>query len=273
MVVFPNAKINIGLYITGKRADGYHDLCSVFYPVDLCDALEVIKAPAGSTENIQYFASGLAIDTDRNNNLCFKAYDLLKKDFPFIPPVQMHLHKVIPMGAGMGGGSADGAFCIRLLNGLFSLGLDEERMKDYALRLGSDCPFFILNRPSRVTGRGEHIEPFDLDLSGYDFLIVNPGIHVPTGWAFRHLTITNREVTLFTDIRKPVSEWKHLIINDFEEPVIEAYPVIGELKKALYDAGALYASMSGSGSTVYGIFRKGERPEIEFTAACFYKWV
>lgn len=274
MVVFPNAKINIGLFVTGKRSDGYHELQSVFYPIDLHDALEIITQDETSIgEAVSFHSTGLPIEGPESSNLCLKAYQLLQKEFSWIPAIKMHLHKTIPMGAGMGGGSSNGAFCIRLLNKKFDLGLNEEQMKSLALYLGSDCPFFISNKPSFVTGRGEHIEPIKLDLSDYDMLVVNPGIHVPTGWAFRHLTLSNRDIQLYQDIHRPVSEWKECIVNDFEEPVMRSYPAIRSIKNSLYGSGAIYASMSGSGSTVFGLFQKGQRPEIKFPDGYFRKWI
>ena len=269
MVVFPNAKINIGLYVTGKRPDGYHELQSVFYPLErLHDALEIIPHPDGSGFQV----TGAVMEADPSENLCIKALHLIREEYPQLPPLLMHLHKQIPLGAGMGGGSADGAFTIRLLNSCFSLGLSENRMKELALRLGSDCPFFISNRPSFVTGRGEHIEPIKLDLSGYDILVLNPGIHVSTAWAFRQLRLENRTIKLDEWIQLPVNEWRQFISNDFEEPVMAAYPQIAALKSTLYEAGALYASMSGSGSTVFGIFPKGHKPDIKIPPGYFQKW-
>lgn len=280
MIVFPNCKINLGLRILNKREDGYHNLETVFYPVQLRDALEVVRRDDGrwttddgktlsgvegsvgvierSRENdISFTSTGLPIAGDEANNLCIKAYRLLKKDFPSLPSIQMHLHKAIPMGAGLGGGSADGAFALKLLNEKFQLSLSTERLIDYALKLGSDCPFFIINKPCYATGRGEIMERVQLDLSAYKFVIVNPGIHVNTGWAFGQLQLNNsKRVDLKQIIQQPVDTWKEQLINDFEEPVCKAHPEIATTKQQLYDAGAVYASMTGSGSTVYGIFEK-----------------
>jgi len=197
MVVFPNCKINLGLRIIRKRNDGYHDLETVFYPIPLTDALEVIRV-SGADTDIAFQSSGLPISGDSTNNLCVKAYQLLKKDFPQLGSVQMHLHKVIPMGAGLGGGSSDGAFALQLINDLFHLQLSKEQLIGYALQLGSDCPFFILNQPCFASGRGEKMEPVALDLSGYHFAIVNPGIHVNTGWAFSQLQLDKPKQLFFT---------------------------------------------------------------------------
>jgi len=179
MVSFPNCKINLGLNIVNKRDDGYHDIETAFFPIQLKDALELVEK-----EKFEFSTSGIAIEGEPEKNLCIKAYDLLKKDFPQLPAVQMHLHKAIPMGAGLGGGSADGAFTLKLLNKKFELNLSEKQLINYSLQLGSDCPFFILNKPCFATGRGEILEQMEPDLSQYKFLIVHPPIHVSTAWAF-----------------------------------------------------------------------------------------
>ncbi|RXK62061.1 4-(cytidine 5'-diphospho)-2-C-methyl-D-erythritol kinase [Lacibacter luteus] len=289
MLSFPNCKINLGLQILNKREDGYHDLATVFYPLPLKDALEVVRRDDGRLttddsktsddsplttheSSIDFSSTGLEIAGDQANNLCVKAYHLLKKDFPTLPPVQMHLHKAIPMGAGLGGGSADGAFALKLLNEKFQLNLTDEQLIAYALQLGSDCPFFILNKPCYATGRGELLEPIALDLSAYRFAIVNPGIHVNTGWAFTQLQLRSDHETwadLRTIIQQPISTWKEQLINDFEEPVSKAHPEIAALKQQLYDAGAVYASMTGSGSTVFGMFER--EPELKFDQTYFFK--
>lgn len=260
MVLFPNAKINIGLHVLGKRPDGYHDLASLFYPVPLCDALEIIE----TGEEDQLVCSGLPIQGDQSNNLAWKAIELIRRDHPQLPKLKAHLHKHIPMGAGLGGGSADGAFMLKLLNQKFSLGLSEEKLREYALLLGSDCPFFISNRPSYVTGRGETMTPANIDLSGYRIFLVNPGIHVPTGWAFGQVKPGGSQDELAQQLKRPVHEWKGLVINDFEKPVAAAYPAIGELTDKLYALGAIYASMTGSGSTVFGIFEKNAAIDAKF---------
>ena len=300
MIVFPNCKINLGLHILNKREDGYHNLETIFYPLPLRDALEIIlrddgrrttddktlsggkilsevEGSAGVIErsrdnDVNFSSTGLQIAGDEVNNLCIKSYHLLKKDFPTLPPIQMHLHKAIPMGAGLGGGSADGAFALKLLNDKFQLGLSIQQLIDYALQLGSDCPFFIINKPCYATSRGEILESVYLDLSSYKFVIVNPGIHVNTGWAFAQLQLNNSDrPDLKQIIRQPVSTWKDQLINDFEEPVCKAHPEIANIKQQLYHAGALYTSMTGSGSTVFGIFEK--EPELIFDEKYFYKAV
>jgi 4-diphosphocytidyl-2-C-methyl-D-erythritol kinase len=253
MIVFPNCKINLGLHILRRRADGFHDLETVFYPLPLTDALEVL-----SDSNLQFASSGIPVPGDEQDNLCLKAWRLLKADFPNLPEVKIHLHKHIPIGAGLGGGSADAAFTLQLLNEKFRLGIDAEQLIDYAARLGSDCPFFIRNKPCYATGRGEVLEPLELDLSAYSWLLVYPGIHVNTGWAFGRITPREPKQNLRQSILQPVEEWKKLIYNDFEAPVFSAHPVLGEIKEQLYEAGALYATMSGSGSAVVGIFPKNK---------------
>lgn len=254
MIVFPNCKINLGLHILSKRQDGFHNLETVFYPVALKDALEVLPS-LGSA--IEFTGSGLTVDGNETDNICIKAYHLLKRDFPQLPFIKMHLHKAIPMGAGLGGGSADGAFTLQLLNKKYSLGLSLQQLIDYALQLGSDCPFFIINKPCYATGRGELLEGIDIQLAGYKIVIVNPGIHVNTGWAFSQITPAEPPKNIKAIITQPIATWKAELINDFENPVFEKYPAIKKIKEELYSKGAVYAAMSGSGSTVYGIFEKG----------------
>lgn len=249
MVTFPNCKINLGLHITGKRPDGFHELETVFYPVPLKDILEVV-----SSTTLQFQSTGIDIPGNPGSNLCLKAYHLLKEDFPQLPPVQMHLHKIIPMGAGLGGGSADGAFALQLLNDKYFLGLSPTQLMKYALQLGSDCPFFILNQPCYATGRGEDLTPIKLDLSGYRFVIVHPGIHINTKWAFEQIQPGLPARSIKEIIQLPIQDWKYYLSNDFESPIKQNYPAIEAIKLALYKDGAIYASMSGSGSTVFGIY-------------------
>lgn len=263
MLTFPNCKINLGLHITGKRADGFHDLQTVFYPLPLKDGLEVVTAATSTT----FSASGLPVPGDTTDNLVLQAYHLLQKDFPAIPAVQVHLHKHIPMGAGLGGGSADAAFMLQLLNRKYRLQLEEPALLAYAARLGSDCPFFIRNKPVYATGRGEVMEDLDLQLDAYSFLLVYPGIHVNTGWAFGQIKPQQPAASLKEAIRQPVKEWKHSISNDFEAPVLKAHPALGDIKARLYKHGALYAAMSGSGSAMVGIFEKHAFPAIAWDPA------
>jgi len=247
---FPNAKINLGLHILGKRPDGFHNIETVFNPIPLRDALEVVPA---SDKIFNFRATGLEIPGEINNNLCIKAYQLLSKDFDLLP-VHMHLHKVIPIGAGLGGGSSDGAFTIRLLNSLFGLTLSVSEMQDYARKLGSDCPFFIKNKPLIGYERGDRFKSVALNLSGYYLAVIIPDIHVPTGDAYARVIPHTPDVSLKEIITKPVEEWKSLLSNDFEPSVFQKHPFISDIKDKLYDNGAVYASMSGSGSGVYGLF-------------------
>ncbi len=256
MLVFPDCKINLGLHILNKREDGFHNLETVFYPIGINDALEVILSPGAG---LQFSQTGLMVDGNEAGNICIKAYHLLKKDFPHLPAIKMHLHKAVPIGAGLGGGSADGAFALQLLNTEFKLGLSKQQLIEYALLLGSDCPFFIINQPCYATGRGEILEPIQLNLSSYKIAVINPGIHINTSWAFKQLQRTTKPEghnSLKEAITKPLYKWKEFLINEFETVVFAAHPEIKFIKDKLYDMGALYASMSGSGSTVFGIFER-----------------
>lgn len=259
MVLFPNCKINLGLNVVSKRTDGYHNLETVFYPLPVKDALEVIR----STE-FNFQSTGLSVAGTTENNLCVKAYHLLKNDLPHIPPVSIHLHKAIPMGAGLGGGSADGAFMLMMLNKKFQLNLSQEQLIEYALQLGSDCPFFIVNKPCFATGRGETLSPIQLDLSPYKVVLVNPQIHVSTKEAFSTLSPAIPAKSIEVIIQQPIPTWKEELKNDFEEPVFALHPAIKDIKKYLYDIGAVYAAMSGSGSSVYGIFERGAKVDLSF---------
>ena len=267
MLVFPNCKINLGLRILNKREDRYHNIETVFYPVPLKDVLEII--PSTDITPINFSSSGLLIAGEIENNLCIKAYQLLRADFPELPAVKIHLHKAIPMGAGLGGGSADAAFTLQLINHQFNLNLSTIQLINYALQLGSDCAFFILNTPCTGTGRGEVLDQITVDLSGHQVILVNPYIHVNTGQAFAGLTLNpeNSNLPSLKDvIKQPIFTWQNQLKNDFEEPVFKLYPAIKEIKESLYKIGALYASMSGSGSTVYGIFKKELHPQINFNS-------
>lgn len=273
MVSFPNAKLNIGLQVLGKRDDGYHNLQTIFYPAGIKDALEIISNETSEAKEIVFSNSGRIIDGSPEDNLCLRAYHLIKKDFPQLPNIKMHLHKNIPMGAGMGGGSADAAFVLTLLNNKYKLEIPEEKLLVYALQLGSDCPFFIINKPCIAEGRGELLNQIELDLSAYKIIIVNSGIHVNTASAFKELKPTNEHNNLATSILQPIDKWRNLIKNDFEEPVFAKHPVLKEIKASLYESGALFALMSGSGSTIYGIFDKNTSPSFKFPDTYFLKWV
>lgn len=269
MLAFTNCKINIGLRITGKRPDGYHNLETVFLPIPWHDALEIIEAPELSLQ-----MSGLAIPGNPQDNLCLKAWHLLKKDHANLPPVHIHLHKCIPAGAGVGGGSSNGAHMLSLLNTKFQLGLSNEQLAAYALQLGSDCPFFIHNQMALATGRGEvlHTLEHTTPLSGLYLLIVNPGVHVPTGWAFGQIQPALTGHSWWQAMQHPVEEWQARgIINDFEAPVSGHWPQVQQVLHTLRHSGALFAAMTGTGSTCYAFFREdpdalmGHFPEAYLT--------
>ena len=215
MICFPNAKINIGLQITEKRPDGYHNINSVFYPIGIRDILEVLPGTADQQEHINFQSSGIEIPGNLSDNLCVKAASLLLKEFPHLDKLRIHLHKIIPMGAGIGGGSADGTFMLKLINDKFKLKLDEAQLIEYASALGSDCPFFIFNKPCHASGRGEILEPIEIDLNAYKILLINPGIHINTGWAFSKIDIRSNPFPLKKAIALPITEWQECIENDF----------------------------------------------------------
>jgi 4-diphosphocytidyl-2-C-methyl-D-erythritol kinase len=248
MLIFPNAKINIGLNIINRRPDGYHNLETIFYPVMIKDALEVVVA-----DKLSFESSGLEIPGRVEDNLCIKGYHLVRKDFD-LPPVKIHLHKHIPIGAGLGGGSADAAFFIRLLNQKFDLGMPDGQMLGYARQLGADCAFFIQNKPVFAFDRGDEFEPIKLDLSNYKIVVVMPPVHVSTSEAYGGVKPAAVDRSLMELIDEPVAEWKNFVKNDFEVSVFKNHPIIRGVKAALYEAGAVYASMSGSGASVFGIF-------------------
>ena len=265
MIQFSPCKINLGLSILEKRADGFHALETVFYPVALHDIVEIVPAKLAGKENsntiigVAFTHSGITIPGDASNNLCVKAYHLLKADYSHIADVKIHLHKNIPMGAGLGGGSADGTTVLLMLNDLFNLNISKTQLINYAAQLGSDCPFFIFNEACHATGRGEILNPISIDLSNYTIALVHPGIHIATPWAFQQLSPCVKEKTIAEIIKQPIETWKAELINDFEAPVFKAHPSLEDLKNNLYNQGALYASMSGSGSSLFGIFPKGTK--------------
>lgn len=263
MIVFPNAKINLGLNITEKRPDGYHNLETVFYPVHIEDALEVVPLK-DSDKEFELHVSGTPVAGNPEENLVVKAYRLLKERFN-LPPVSIYLHKHIPSGAGMGGGSADGAFMLKLLNDKFSLGLSEDELEIIASQLGADCPFFIRNKPTFASGTGNIFSPINISLKGLYILIIKPEIFVSTRDAFSLITPAFPEKRITDVIQQPVEEWKNSLANDFEKSVFAQHPEIGDAKNKLYETGAIYASMSGSGSSLFGIFNAPvDKPELIF---------
>lgn len=281
MVFFPHSKINLGLRILRKREDGFHELETVFYPLPVRDVLESVRA-----EELLFSQAGLPVPGDPSQNLCLKAFHLLKKDFPELPFVHIHLYKHIPIGAGLGGGSSDGAGMLRLLNDQFHLGLTPEQLTNYAAQLGSDCPFFIGDGPCLGKGRGERLEPLALDLSSYSFLIIHPGIHISTARAFSLCTprmgggspagagkpvagsgkpvagsgksVDGTGKPVAEIVAQPVASWAGELVNDFEGPVFGEYPSLRLIKEELYRRGAVYAALTGSGSGLFGIFEKGK---------------
>lgn len=252
MICFPNAKINLGLHIISKRPDGYHNIETVFYPIPLCDVLEIVPSGTGETTFSQ---TGIPVDGSPGDNLVMKAFRLLKNDFD-LPEIAIYLRKQIPSGAGLGGGSSDAAFMLKLLNDFAGLGLSVGQMEEYARRLGADCPFFIRNRPVFAEGVGDIFTPVDVSLKGYYLVLVKPDIHVSTGEAYAGVTPKQPLFRLTEMIRLPLEEWKNHVVNDFEEGIFACYPAIGIIKQSLYDQGAIYAGMSGSGSSVFGIFEQ-----------------
>lgn len=256
MINFPIAKINIGLNITARRPDGYHNLETVFYPIKINDVLEVIQS-----DHLDFQASGLGIPGRVEDNLCIKAYHLMKQDHD-LPPVSIHLHKHIPIGAGLGGGSADAGYFIRLINQKFNLGLPADAMMAYARVLGADCAFFIQSTPVFAFGKGDQFEPVNINLSDYFITLVMPPTHVSTAEAYRGVKPAPVKQSLRQLIELPVAEWRNHIKNDFEESIFTNHPEIRGVKAALYKSGALYASMSGSGASVFGIFDK--KPDLDF---------
>lgn len=265
MLTFPNAKINLGLHITEKRTDGYHNVETVFYPIDVKDAIELSDDDA-----ISCVIHGMNIPGKTEDNICLKAFNLLKRDFD-LPAQRIDLLKNIPIGAGLGGGSSDGAFLIKLLNDKFKLGLSTDRMQNYARQLGADCAFFIGNKPVYAQGKGDEFSTFDVDLSDFFLVLVSPPIHVSTVNAFAHVIPQKPLTSLKETLSLCPTTWKGTVFNDFETSVFANYPEIHQIKTNLYDAGAVFALMSGSGSSVFAIFEHPVKlPELEINNRVFY---
>ena len=258
MILFPQAKINLGLNVVERRPDGYHNLETVFYPVPLQDALEVqvMAEEFPSDVDCDLKVTGISVEGDERRNLVVRAYELLKQEFPQLPRVHAHLYKAIPTQAGMGGGSSDCAAMLTLLNREFRLGLTEEQLISRAARLGADCPFFIVNRPAYAEGIGERLQPVGLDLGGWFLAVVRPDIPVPTKEAFALIVPRRPAVNCRDLVARPVEQWRGVLLNDFEKSVFAQQPEIGRVKEQLYELGAVYSAMSGSGSAVFGLFRK-----------------
>ncbi len=282
MLVFPNAKVNIGLNIVSKRKDGFHNIETIFYPVKYFDVLEVLEVEEKEPETLSkskrevtlqpivFNQSGIKIPGKNDDNICVQAYRLLENDYE-LPPINVFLQKLIPTGAGLGGGSSDGAFMLKLLNNLFNIGLKKDKLAAYAQRLGSDCPFFLQNKPVYANGKGDQFDPIQLDLSDYHIVLITPAIHISTVEAYSKATPSAPGYSLKDVIKTPIENWKKKIKNDFEAKAFRKYPDLLEIKKDLYAKGALYASMSGSGSTIYGIFNKKENWKGEFRG-CEVHW-
>jgi len=263
MISFPNCKINIGLNIIGKRTDGFHNIETVFYPLTLCDALEVLP-----TANDQFSLQGMEMDSDSEQNLCMKALRLMQKEHS-IQPVKIVLMKKIPVGAGLGGGSSDAAYTLKMLNDFSRAGLSNEQLIGMSSKLGSDCAFFIVNKPVFANGKGDQMTPVSLSLAGYSIVIVKPPVFVSTAEAYSGTTPVVPQLSLKELIQLPVSEWRDVIKNDFEKTIFMNHPEIEAVKHMMYDMGAVYASMSGSGSSVFGIFKESQNAPDAFPG-CFY---
>lgn len=260
MICFPNAKVNLGLNIVSKRTDGYHNIETVFYPIDLKDALEIL--PSNDRKAYRLFETGIKTDSKPQDNLVVKALLLLSKQ-KNIPNIDIHLLKNIPFGAGLGGGSSNAAFMIKLLNQTYSLGLTNDELRQFAVKIGADCSFFIDSKPSFATNIGDQLEEIDLSLDNYYFVVIKPDITVSTKEAYKLIVPTKPEVSLKEIVKMPIKKWRELMHNDFETPIFKKHPVIGEIKQHLYNSGAVYASMSGSGTSVYGFFE--EQPIVSFS--------
>lgn len=262
MLAFPVAKINLGLHITAKRPDGYHELETVFYPIKLSDVIEII--PSGDS-NTSFTSSGIDIPGDKASNLCLKAYHLMKEKKPGLPGVKMHLHKIIPIGAGLGGGSSDASFVLKLLNEMFDAGFQIEELSVMAASLGSDCAFFIQASPAFASGRGEILSPLPTLPKGYHILLVCPQIHVSTAFAYSMVSPKQPEIDLKQLYQASPETWKGNMVNDFEKGIFSKHNSLARIKDDIYELGAIYASMSGSGSSLFGIFEQ----EIEVPAHLF----
>ncbi|PTN08392.1 4-diphosphocytidyl-2-C-methyl-D-erythritol kinase [Mangrovibacterium marinum] len=253
MITYPIAKVNLGLLVTEKRPDGFHNLETIFYPIQMQDTLEVVES-----DQFQFSSSGIAIDGKPDDNLVVKAFRLIKDDYG-IPDVKIHLHKTIPSGAGLGGGSSDAAYTLRSLNELFKLEIEGEKLMEYALQLGSDCPFFLQDKPVFATGRGEKMVEIPLTLKEYYLILVKPPVHVSTALAYQNIVPQKPRLSLRGLVGFPVNKWKGNVLNHFEKYVFQAYPEVEQIKQTLYEQGATFALMSGSGSAVYGLFRSEKR--------------
>ncbi|MCQ2203490.1 MAG: 4-(cytidine 5'-diphospho)-2-C-methyl-D-erythritol kinase [Bacteroidales bacterium] len=274
MLVYPNAKINLGLNIVEKRPDGYHNIETLFYPIGLSDVLEVVFPE--SSEPYVWQSSGIDVDCPAENNLCIKALMSLRKAAERkgieLPCVGLHLHKVVPTGAGLGGGSSDAAFVAKTVNDMLSLGFTVKELEEIVSPVGADCPFFIADKPQFATGIGDVLTPAKMtDLSGKWLMLIKPSVAVPTKVAYSKVKPRRPQICITEIVSQPVEEWRGKLENDFEESVFAEFPIVGEIKDALYASGAVYASMSGSGSSIFGIFDK-EPSELQNLSSDFFVW-
>lgn len=270
MICFPNAKINLGLNIVSQRNDGFHNLETIFYPINLKDGLEITNS--NSNEQYQLFQTGIKIDGDPSSNIVIKALELVRNHSKVnIPNIDIHLLKKIPTGAGLGGGSSDAAFMLKLLNENYQIGLSNNELVELALQIGADCPFFLYNKPAFASGIGNQLEPIDLDLSGMYLLVVKPDVFISTKEAYSMITPKTPTLSLKDIVNRPLNEWKELMKNDFEDSIFKKYPQICKIKQQLYELGATYASMSGSGSSLYGIFNK--KPNFQKLFSNNFTWL
>ena len=260
MICFPNAKINLGLHVTGKRSDGYHTIETIFYPIPLTDALEAVKS-----EKTTFKQTGIKLESLPEDNLVMKTYDLMSKKYK-IPPLEIFLTKAIPSGAGLGGGSSDASFALKLFNELCECNIPDSELEKIAASIGADCPFFIHNKPVIATGTGNIFKPCDISLKGYIIYVIKPTVTVSTKEAYSKVNPRKPKFSLEKLSSIPINEWRDVLKNDFEPSVFDKYPVIGEIKDKLYCMGAEYAVMSGSGSSVFGLFKNAISPKF---ADCF----
>lgn len=265
MIVFPNSKINLGLNIVSKREDGYHDIETIFYPIKLHDALEITV----SEGNNQFFTTGFNLDGKLTDNICYKTYTRFKQLFE-IPKINCHLHKAVPVGAGLGGGTADAAYMMKLLNEFFNLQLSEAQLSKFASKMGADCAFFLKNKPVFAKGIGDDFEDINLSLQGKYIVLAKPPVNICTKTAYSSIKPKAPKIPLKEAILEPIEKWRKLIFNDFEENIFSMYPEIRKIKDILFNNGAKYASMSGSGSTVYGIFDEAINLKALFPDNYFY---
>ncbi len=260
MIIYPNAKINIGLNITEKRQDGFHNIETIFYPISLSDILEINI----SNDEINFNNTGLSVENKSfESNICYKAYQELNAYFS-LKPINIHLHKIIPFGAGLGGGSSDASFTLKAINSLMNLNLNNNNLIKHAEKVGSDCPFFIINKPSFAKEKGNILTPIELNLKGYFFVLISPEININTKMAYSGIIPKKPTTSLLDLIKQPIENWKETIKNDFEDSVFSIYPELKNIKDQLYNLGAIYASMSGSGSSIFGIFENKIELENNF---------